>query len=126
MSSQILALRPISKGVKSKNLQDIITLTDFKKVFSTIHREKLIKILAANGIPKRLVRAIEVTYTDTKAKIVLDYTLTKTLNEKEEELVSEICQNSNFINEVYCSTMGIPMNLVVHKFFQFFYLVFNL
>ena len=70
MSSQILALRPITKGVKSKNLQDIITLTDFKKVFYTIHREKLIKILAANGIPERLVRAIEVIYTDTKAKVL--------------------------------------------------------
>ena len=50
---------------------------------------------------------------------MLDYILTKTLNGGEEELVSEICQNSNFINEVNCSSMGIPENLVVHKFFQF-------
>ena len=52
-TSQILALRRIIEGVKNKNLPAIITFIDFKKAFDTIHRGKLIKLLAAYGIPEK-------------------------------------------------------------------------
>ena len=114
-TSQILALRRLIEGIKDKNLSAIITFIDFKKAFDTIHRGKLMKILKAYGIPDRFVRAIEVMYTDTKAKVLspdgetelfdilagvlqgdtlapylfviaLDYALRNALNGKEEDL----------------------------------------
>ena len=114
-TSQILALRRLIEGIKDKNLPAIIIFIYFNKAFDTIHRGKLIKILRAYGIPEKLVRAIEVMYTDTKAKVLspdgetelfdilagvlqgdtlapylfiiaLDYALGKAINGREEEL----------------------------------------
>lgn len=50
--SQVLALRRIIEGLKSKNLSAIITFVDFKKAFDSINREIMFKILAAYGIPQ--------------------------------------------------------------------------
>ena len=47
-----------------------MTFIDFKNAFDTIHRVKLINILEAYGIPIRLVKAVEVMYTDTQAKVL--------------------------------------------------------
>ena len=69
-TSQIPALRRIIEGIRRKNLRAIIIFVDFKKAFDTIHRGKLIKILTAYDIPDRIVRAIETTYTGTKAKVL--------------------------------------------------------
>ena len=69
-TSQILALRRIIEGVKDMNIPAVITFIDFKKAFDTINRTKLMKILTAYGIPERIVKAIEITYTDTKAKVI--------------------------------------------------------
>ena len=114
-TSQILALRRLIEGVKDKNLPAIITFIDFKKAFDTIHREKLMEILRAYGIPNRIVSAIEILYEDTKAKVLtpdgetdlfeikagvlqgdtlapylfiiaLDYSLRKAINGNEEKL----------------------------------------
>ena len=92
--------------------------------FDTIHRGKLIKILWAYGIPEKLVRAIEVMYTDTKAIVLfldgktklfdilsrvlqggtlaqylfiiaLDYALGKAINGREEELGFQIQRRQN-------------------------------
>ena len=48
----ILALRRLIEGIKANNLPAIITFIDFRKAFDTIHRGKMLKILAAYGIPE--------------------------------------------------------------------------
>ena len=67
--AQILALRRIIEGVKANHLPAIMTFIDFKKAFDSIHREKMIRILKAYGIPPNLLRAIEQMYTNTKARV---------------------------------------------------------
>ena len=69
-TSQILAHRRLIEGIKDKNLSAIIIFIDFKKALYTIHRGKLINILRAYGILEKLVRAIKVMKTDTKAKVL--------------------------------------------------------
>ena len=43
--SKILALRRLIEGIKDKNLEAILILIDFKKVFDTIHKGKMFTIL---------------------------------------------------------------------------------
>ena len=69
-TAQILALRRIIEGVKSRNLSAIITFIDFRKAFDSIHRGKMLKILRAYGIPDELVNAIAKTYENTKARVL--------------------------------------------------------
>ncbi|XP_071480459.1 uncharacterized protein [Diadema antillarum] len=112
---QILALRRILEGVRDRSLPAVITFIDFKKAFDSIHRGKLLEILNAYGIPEKLVRAIDVIYSKTHAKVcspdgeteyfeilagvlqgdtlapflfivALDYALRLAINGKEEEL----------------------------------------
>jgi hypothetical protein len=68
--AQILAVRRIIEGVKSNNLEAILTFIDFKKAFDSIHRGKMMRILKAYGIPQNLLRSIEGMYTNTKARVV--------------------------------------------------------
>ena len=68
--AQIFALRRIMEEVKKNNLPAVITFIDFRKAFDSIHRGKMMRILKAYGIPPNLLRAIEATYTGTKAKVV--------------------------------------------------------
>ena len=53
----ILALTGLIEGVKANNLPAIITYIYFKKVFDTIHRGKMLKILRAYHIPGHIVVA---------------------------------------------------------------------
>ena len=55
---QILAIRRILEGVKSKNVPVVFTFIDFKKAFDSVHRGKMIKILRSYGIPDKIVNAI--------------------------------------------------------------------
>ena len=68
--AQILTLRRIIEGVKANNIEAVMTFIDFKKAFDSIHRGKMMRILKAYGIPPNLLQAIEMMYTNTKAKVV--------------------------------------------------------
>ena len=110
-----MALRRLIEGVKSNNLKCILIFIDFRKAFDSIHRERMMEILKAYDIPEKLLTAIKLMYSNTKARvlspdgetelfeivagvlqgdtlapylfaIVLDYAMRKALEGKEEEL----------------------------------------
>ena len=66
---QILAIRRILEGVKSKNIPIVFTFIDFKKAFDSVHRGKMIKILSSYGIPDNIVNTIEASYASTRSKV---------------------------------------------------------
>ena len=68
-TSQILTIRRILEGVRSKNLQATILFVDFAKAFDSIHRGKMEQILLAYGLPKETVAAIMMLYRNTKVKV---------------------------------------------------------
>ena len=68
--SQILTLRRVIEGIHDKDLTAVMTFIDFKKAFNMVHRDKMIKILRAYGIPDIIVKAIEDTHHETKAKVI--------------------------------------------------------
>ena len=65
---QILALRRIIEEVKN-NLAAVLCFIDFKKVFDSIDRGIMLKILKAYGVTPNLL-AIEAMYESTRAKVV--------------------------------------------------------
>ena len=69
-TAHTLALRRLIEGVKSNNLQAIITFIDFRKAFDSIHRGKMMKILHAYGVPEELVKAISKLYENTRARVL--------------------------------------------------------
>ena len=66
---QILTLRRLIEGIKAKQLPAIMTFVDFRKAFDSIHREKLMEILAAYGVPEVVISAIKL-YTNTVAQVL--------------------------------------------------------
>ena len=64
-SGQILTIRRILEGIKSKNLPAALPFIDFSKAFDSIHRGKMKEILSAYGVPKETVDAIMILYQDT-------------------------------------------------------------
>ena len=67
--SQILTLRRLIEGIKEKNLPAVLTFVDFRRAFDSIHREKMLQILLAYGIPPLIVNAIGVMYKNTTARV---------------------------------------------------------
>ena len=68
-TSQILTIRKILGGVRTKNLQATLIFVDFTKAFDSIHRGKMEQILLVYGIPKETVAAIKILYRNTKVKV---------------------------------------------------------
>ena len=68
--AHILALRRLIEGVKEFNLAAVLVFVDFKKAFDSIHRGRMFKILKAYGIPEKLVKIIELMYSDTRARVL--------------------------------------------------------
>ena len=64
-TGQILTIRRIIEGVRSKNLPATLLFVDFAKVFDSIHRGKMKNILSAYGIPTETVEAIMILYRET-------------------------------------------------------------
>ena len=48
----------------------MITFVDFRKAFDSVHRDKMMNILSAYGIPDELAKAISLLYENTRAKIL--------------------------------------------------------
>ena len=69
-TAQILSLRRLIEGIRSNNLKAALLFIDFKKAFDSVHRGKMMKILAAYGIPKELCNAISTLYEGTRARIL--------------------------------------------------------
>ena len=67
--AQILTIRRIIEGVKSKNLSAVLLFIDFRKAFDSIHKGKMREILRAYGIPDETVRAVMMLYDNTTAKV---------------------------------------------------------
>ena len=66
---QILTLRRIKEGVKARQIPTTLLFVDFSKVFGSVHREKMEKVLLAYGIPKEIVAAIMILYRNTKSMV---------------------------------------------------------
>jgi hypothetical protein len=67
---QILVLRRLIEGIEQNNHTAAMTFIDFWKAFNTIHRTKMMKILAAYGIPERILQAVAAMYCNTRAMVV--------------------------------------------------------
>ena len=61
-TGQILRIRRLIEGVRSKNLPATLLFVDFAKAFDSIHRGKMKNILSAYGIPTEIVEAIMILY----------------------------------------------------------------
>ena len=66
----------IIEGVKANKLLAFVTFIDFKKAFDSVHRDRMIYILTAYGIPKKLVNTIRLSYSDTRAIVTTPYGIT--------------------------------------------------
>ena len=68
-TGQILTIRPILEGVKSKNMPLTLLFIDFSKAFDTINRKKMKEILLKYGIPEETVCAIMILYKNTRSMV---------------------------------------------------------
>ena len=71
ITSQILTIHWIIKGLHAKNLEATQLFIDSSKVFDSIHRWKIEQIFLAYDLPKEIVTAIMMLYKNTKATACL-------------------------------------------------------
>ena len=70
-SGQILTIRCILEGVKSKNLPLTLLFIDFSKAFDSINRNKIEFILRKYGIETEIINAIMMLYMNTRSMVRL-------------------------------------------------------
>ena len=68
-SGQILTIRCILEGIKSKNLPATLLFIDFSKAFDSIYGGKMRDILSAYGTPKETVNAIMMLCRNTRSMV---------------------------------------------------------
>ena len=69
-ASQILTIRRILEGVRSKSLHATILFVDFSKAFDSIYKGDMEQILLAYGLPKeKTIAAIMMLYRNTKVSV---------------------------------------------------------
>ena len=68
--AQVLTLRRLIEGIKSKKLTAVLTFVDFRKAFDSVHRGKLMEVLYAYGVPNEIVSAINILYTNIMAQVL--------------------------------------------------------
>ena len=68
--SQILTLRRILEEGKNCNLDSVFVFIDFSKAFDSIDRSTMFEILELYGIPKQIVDAIRLLYTNNSATVL--------------------------------------------------------
>ena len=66
---QILTIRRILEGIKSKNLPLTLLFIDFSKAFDSIKRNKMEQILQIYGIPTETIEAIMMLYRNTRSMV---------------------------------------------------------
>ena len=76
-SSHIMSLKRIPEGAHDKNLSAVLLFINFRKACDSIHRNILVKIFCAYGIPHELVHLIENMYKVTLAKVLTKVGITE-------------------------------------------------
>ena len=71
-AQQIHILRRIMEGFKEYQLPLTVTFVDFKKAFDSINRSVMFSVLRHYGIPKAVVSAIQVLYTNSSSAVMVD------------------------------------------------------
>ena len=60
------------EGASYQKIPLYITFVDFMKVFDSIDREMMFSILRHYGIPKEIVEAIKVLYTNSTSRVYVE------------------------------------------------------
>ena len=68
-TGQILTIRRIIEGVRSKNIPATLFFVDYAKAFDSIHRGKMKNILSTYVIPTETVEAIMILYQETRSMV---------------------------------------------------------
>ena len=73
----IFTLRQLMEKTKEQRQHMYIVFVDFTKAFDTVNRDFLFKILAKLGCPPKFIRVIESLYTQVRARLIEDGSLTE-------------------------------------------------
>ena len=106
--AQILTLRRILEGIKYKDLPAVLTFVDFRKVFDSIHRDKLMEILKAYGVTEEIVKAIEVLYANTTAQVLSPDGDTDFFN-----IYASVLQGDTLVPYLFIVALDYAMRIVI-------------
>ena len=69
---QIFALRNIIEQCLEWKTPLYMNFIDFRKAFDSVHRESLWKILAAYGLPAKMIGLLRAFYTNFECSVIVD------------------------------------------------------